>query len=113
MMGEAEGLSRRDLQPFPHPVEAWRPAVLAWLHQGGDPRFGVQGIMEAMPLLGPQVCNLGSASTLREMLSEIHPIFFIVSFVSVISLSKRRCFCFCFVVVVAFFFFFKEKLLKH
>jgi hypothetical protein len=54
-----------------------------------------------MLLLGPLVYNLGSASALGEMLSEICPIFFSLFCVYHFSFKKAVFF----VVVVGFFFF--------
>ena len=57
-------------------------------------------------IIGGPGCKLGPTSALGVMLSEIRPIFFRVSFVYVISLSKRRCFfCCCWL----FFFFLKKS----
>ena len=43
------------------------------------PRFDELSTVEALTLLGPWVYNLGSASALGDMISEICPIFFTVS----------------------------------
>lgn len=116
-MDGAGGPLRRDLQPFLCPCGGLQSlqddllpsqASRISLARPGDPNFGVQDTVEAMPLLGPQVYNPGSASALREMLSDIHPIFFMASFVSVISLSKRQCvFCLfvCLLLLLLAFFF--------
>lgn len=79
-----------------------KPTALAWPDQG-TLDLGNKVLRKPRHYWAPG-SDLGFASALGEMLSEIHPIFFTVSFVSVISLSKRRCFCCCWL-----FFFLKKS----
>lgn len=73
--------------------------------------------MEALTLLGPWVYNLGSASALGDIISEICPIFFTVSLcLSFLFQNSSGFFVFVFVLIFVFSvvvgFFFLRKVLK-
>lgn len=85
------------------------------LARPGEPRFGNLSTVEARILLDLWVYNLGSASALGEMISEICPLFFKVSLcLSFLFQNSGGFFWFLvFLVVVGFFFssssFFKKS----
>lgn len=113
MMDGAGGPLRKDLQPSLCPCGRMQSlqgdllpskASSIDLARPGDPRFGKQGTVEAMSLLPPPHIIWVLPLPLGKCYQKFTP-FSLQSFVSVISLSKRRCFF----VVVGFFFFLKKS----
>lgn len=99
--------SQRGLQSLQGDLLLQRPAAAACLEK---PRFDELSTVEALTLLGPWVYNLGSASALGDMISEICPIFFTVSLcLSFLFQNNSVLVFFFFSVVVGFFFFFFFK----
>lgn len=97
--------SQRGLQSLQGDLLLQRPAAAACLEK---PRFDELSTVEALTLLGPWVYNLGSASALGDMISEICPIFFTVSLCLSFLFQNNSVlvFFFFFRLLLAFFFFF-------